>query len=144
MTILTVAALAIIVTACCPCRRQTNTIPLTDVEWRATQLGGENIVAGEKFRMTLGADGKITGIGDCNRFSGTFTRGAGSTAVSGVLTVDGNLVSTRMMCSDQARETAFLKMLGDIDSYSIDKDKLMLLKSGSVLAIFEPYPVTAD
>ncbi len=38
---------------------------------------------------------------------------------------------------NQAREDAFLKMLLAIDSYSIDGERLMLIKSGDVLAIFD-------
>jgi heat shock protein HslJ len=144
MRVLSTVALAVIITACCACRGNKNAIPLTDVEWRLTQLGGENVTAGEKFRMTLASDGKISGVGDCNRYNGTFTRTAGSNRTSGGLKVGGNLVATRMMCPDQARETAFLKMLTDIESWSIDGERLMLLKGGDVLAIFEPYPVTAD
>lgn len=143
LRILAVVSLAVTITACCSCRRSGNTIPLVGTEWKLSQLGNE-VIDSENFRMTLGEDGRITGIGDCNRFTGPFTRRAGSNRVSGGLAVGDGLVSTRMMCPGQARETEFLKMLREIDSYSIDGQRLMLIRGGDVLAIFEPAPVTAD
>lgn len=138
-----VVSFAIVATACCACRRSGNTIPLVGTEWKLSQLGGATVTS-DNFRMTLGEDGKITGIGDCNRFNGAFTQGAGGNRVSGGLSVSENLVSTRMMCPNQAQESAFLKMLHEIDSFSIDGNRLLLIKGGDVLAIFDPAPVTVD
>lgn len=138
-----IAALAFVLSACCACRRSGNTIPLVGTEWKLSQLGGETVVS-DNYRMTLGDDGRIAGVGDCNRFNGSFTKRAGSSRTNGSLTVGENLVSTRMMCPGQTRETAFLKMLLDIDSFSIDGNRLMLIKGGDVLAIFDPAPITAD
>jgi heat shock protein HslJ len=137
-------ALAVIVTACCACRGGKNTIPLIDTQWQLSQLNGVAVNSVDGFRMTLGRDGKISGIGDCNRYNGTYTQKAGSSRTNGGLTVSQNLVSTRMMCPNQALETEFLKMLSQIDSWSIDGRRLMLIRSGDVLAIFDPAPVTAD
>jgi heat shock protein HslJ len=136
--------LAVSVSSCCGCRSGKNAIPLTNVEWRLTQLNGENVMAGDNFRMTLADDGRISGVGDCNRFSGVFTRKAGSSRGTGGLSVSENLVSTRMMCPGQERENAFLEMLRSVDGFSIDGQRLMLTRGGNVLSIFEPYPVTAD
>jgi heat shock protein HslJ len=142
--LLAVVGLSILITACCGCRRNKSAIPLTDVEWRTVQLYGEGIAAADNYRMTLAGDGKISGIGDCNRFTGTFTQKPGSNQTSGTLSVGGDLVSTRRMCPDQARENQFLKMLREVDSWNIDGERLMLIRGGDVLAILEPYPVTAD
>jgi heat shock protein HslJ len=136
-------ALAIFTTACCGCRKNKNLVPLTVTEWSLTQLNGESVTS-DNYRMTLSNDGTISGIGDCNRFSGSFTLSAGESNSNGKLTVGENLVSTRMMCLNQARETAFLKMLGEIDSWSIDGERLMLIRSGDVLAIFEIAPAPAQ
>ncbi len=137
------ASLAVVVTGCCACRSSRNTIPLVGTEWKLAQMGNEPVTS-DNYRMTLAEDGRISGIGDCNRFTGSFTQRAGSTRTSGGLTVAENLVSTRMMCPGQAREDAFLKVLREADSWSIDGDRLMLIRSGDVLAIFDPAPVTAD
>jgi heat shock protein HslJ len=141
---LAVAVLAVLFSACCgACRSDKNTIPLVGTEWKLAQLGTEGIT-GEGYRMTLAEDGKISGTGDCNRFTGTFTRPGVPTRTGGSLAIGGDLVSTRMMCPNQARETAFLRTLREADSWSIDGDRLMLIKGGNVTAIFDPYPVTAD
>jgi heat shock protein HslJ len=132
------ALLTLLLSSCCGCRKNKSSIPLNGTEWRLIQLNGENIAADGNYRMTLGADGHIAGIGDCNNFSGSFTQNVK------VLKIGSNLVSTRKMCLNQERENKFLKMLGEIDSYSIDGDRLMLIKAGDVQAIFDPYPVTVE
>ncbi len=93
--------------------------------------------------MTLNAEGKVSGQGDCNRYNGGFTQSAGG-KTSGTLSVSDNMISTRMMCPGQEQETRFFGMLREIDSYSIDGSRLMLIKGGNVLAIFDPVPVTVD
>lgn len=140
--ILAAVSLAIVVAACCPCRRQTNVIPLTGAEWSLVQLNDEK-VSSKNFRMTLNDKGEITGIGDCNRFNGSF-KSNGSGKIRGDLSVGQNLISTRMMCPNQAMENNFMKMLLEIDSWNIDGEKLMLIKEGDVLAIFEPTIPAAD
>jgi heat shock protein HslJ len=136
-------SLAFVITACCACRGNKNTIPLMGTEWKLAQLNGQAVTS-EGFRMTLAEDGKIAGVGDCNRYTGAFTQKAGTSRTNGGLSVSENLVSTRMMCPNQALETEFLKMLTQIDSWSIDGTRLMLIQRGNVLAIFDPAPVTAD
>ena len=126
--------LALSLASCCGCRKSRSSVPLNGTEWKLIQLQGENI-ASDNYRMTLGADGLISGVGDCNRFSGSFKQNLKE------LSVADNLVSTRMMCLNQAREDKFLAMLRDIDSYSIDGGRLMLIKNGDGQAIFEVAPV---
>ena len=130
------AAIAILVSACCACRRSGNTVPLVGTEWKLSQLDGEAVVS-DNYRMTLSDDGRIAGVGDCNRFTGTFALTSGAGRTNGGLTVGENLVSTRKMCPNQGREDAFLKMLSAVDSFSIDGTRLMLIDSGNVIAIFD-------
>jgi heat shock protein HslJ len=136
ITILAAVSLAVIVTACCPCRRSANTLPLAGTQWSLIQLGTEKIDS-ENFRMTLATDGTISGIGDCNRFSGTFRSELPKGSTGGKITVGEGLVSTRMMCLNQGLEDRFLKTLSSADSWSIDGQKLMLIEDGDVTAIFE-------
>ena len=126
-------ALAVSVSACCACRKGKSSVPLYGTEWHLTQLYGQPVEA-KGFNMTLTADGHISGLGDCNRFAGSFTLN------SKQLKVADNMVVTRMMCRNQERENKFLAMLREVDSYSIDGSRLMLIKGGDVLAIFDPAP----
>lgn len=129
------AVLVAALSSCCGCgKKSKSAIALNGTEWHLIQLAGENITS-DNYKMTLGADGRIAGIAECNRFSGTFTQNLKE------LSIADNLVSTRMMClANQARENDFMKMLAAIDSYSIDGDRLMLIQSGDVQAIFEALP----
>ncbi len=145
LRLMAVISLAFAISSCCACRRNASTVPLVDTPWKLAQLYGTSTTGSraESYTMTLHADGKISGQGDCNRYSGTFTQIAGSKA-SGKLTMGDGMVSTRMMCPGQEQENRFMSMLREVDSYSIDGDRLLLIKSGDVLAIFDPVPVTAD
>ncbi len=126
------ASLAFAVIACCPCRKNKSAlVPFTGTEWQLAQLYGE-IVDAENYTITFAADGSLSGKGDCNNFAGTFTQNVHQ------LKVADNLVSTRMMCPDQQREDRFLKMLTQTDAYSIDGMRLMLIRGGEVIAIFNP------
>ncbi len=137
MKCITLVTLALALASCCGCRKNRSSIPLNGTQWHLIQLAGENIVS-DNYRMTLGADSRVSGVGDCNNFSGTFTREQKQ------LKIADNLVSTRKMCLNQAREDKFLKMLLAIDSYSIDGNRLVLIKNGDVQAIFEAVPAAVE
>lgn len=136
LKLIALASLVFAITACCACRRNKAQIPFNGTEWKLTQLYGEAVDA-QNYRVTFGADGAVSGIGDCNRFSGSFTQNVKE------LSIADNLVSTRMMCLNQAREDKFFGMLREADSYDIDGTRLMLLKGGDVLAIFDPVVTAA-
>jgi heat shock protein HslJ len=125
-------AVVAIVTGCCNCRTQKSArIPLAGTEWKLSQLYGVTVES-ENYRVTFAADGTISGVGDCNRFTGSYT------LEDGVLNVADNLVSTRMMCLNQAQEDRFLAMLRAADAYYIDGTRLMLILNGEALAILDP------
>jgi heat shock protein HslJ len=129
--ILLVAVVAL-VTSCCNCRTQKSArIPLTGIEWKLSQLYGATINS-ENYRVTFSADGQLAGVGDCNRFTGSYTINVGE------LKVDDNLVSTRMMCLNQAQEDKFFGMLRAADAYYIDGTRLVLIKNGEVIALLDP------
>lgn len=128
-----VAALAVVFVACCPCRKSKSAlVPFTGTEWKLIQLYGETVAAENNYRLTFAADGTLSGVGDCNRVAGKFTQNVGK------LNIGENLATTRMFCPNQGREDKFFKMLTQIDSYSIDGTRMMLIRGGETLAIFEP------
>jgi heat shock protein HslJ len=127
-----VVAVVAMVTGCCNCRRQKSArIPLTGTEWKLTELYGTTVNS-DNYRVIFAADGSISGIGDCNRFAGSYTINVGK------LTVADNLVSTRMMCLNQTQEDKFLAMLRAADAYYIDGVRLVLIHSGEVIALLDP------
>ncbi len=141
LNLIVITALALSLSACCACRKSKSSVPLLGTEWKLSQLNGANI-SSDKYTVTFHPEGRVSGVGDCNRFAGTFTRGTGSNSTSGSLSMGSDLVSTRMMCLNQEQEDKFLGMFRTIDSYSIDGERLMLIKGGDVLAIFDR--VTAE
>ncbi|MDR2912065.1 MAG: META domain-containing protein [Alistipes sp.] len=136
LRIVAVVGLVVLFTGCCACRRNRSVVPLAGVEWRLTQLYGAGVTS-ENYRVTLGVDGRLSGVGDCNRFSGTYTQTPGESRTGGALAIGDGLVATRMMCLGQAREDQFFAMLREVDAYSIDGERLMLIRGGDVLAIFD-------
>jgi heat shock protein HslJ len=124
--------IAVILTGCCNCRTQKSArIPLAGTEWKLSQLYGTTVNS-ENYRITFSSDGQVAGIGECNRFTGSYSLNAG------VLKVADNLVSTRMMCLNQAQEDKFLEMLRSADAYYIDGVRLMLIHAGEVIALLDP------
>lgn len=127
-----VAAFAVVFVACCPCRKSKSAlVPFTGTEWKLIQLQGETVVS-DNYRIIFAADGTLSGVGDCNRVAGKFTQNVGQ------LNIADNLATTRMFCPNQEREDRFFKMLTMLDSYSIDGARLMLIRNGETMAVFEP------
>ncbi|MDR2890408.1 MAG: META domain-containing protein [Alistipes sp.] len=132
---LVMAALSVGFSSCCGCGKSRSAVALDGAEWHLIQLNGGGVES-DNYRVTFGADGRVAGVGECNRFSGTFTR------TGNVIEIADNLVSTRMMCLNGAeREAAFLAMLARVDGLSIDGDRLLLISDGDVRAIFEAMPL---
>jgi heat shock protein HslJ len=129
------ASMAACMVACCPCRKHKSVdktaTPLTGTEWRLTRLGGEALSADTGYSIQFSADGTVSGVGACNRFSGAYTA-----TQERKLTLGDNLVSTRMFCLQQELEDRYMAMLRRADSYAIDGKTLVLLSGGDVLSVF--------
>lgn len=126
------ATVLVSVASCCPCRKSKSpSLPLTGIEWKLNQMYGTTIVS-DNYRITFAADGTLAGVGDCNRFAGSFTMNVGT------LKISDKIASTRMMCPNAQQETIFFQMLPQADSYFVDGTKLMLLRNGDVIALFTP------
>lgn len=130
------AATAIMTASCCPCRKGTSqNADLNGTTWKAVifDFNGTNKVVAEQnpgeYTLIIN-DGQINGVGDCNSYFGTLTEKNGKITVS-------NMGSTKAMCPNQEWEDCFLEIIGSANGYSIEGDKLMLLKDGRVRAIFK-------
>ncbi len=146
--IITIAALALVagalLTGCCQkCRksREAATRPLQGTVWHMIQFDGREINAPDSYELTFFNDGRIAGVGDCNRFFGTYE----------VLNANGSIKmspvgSTMMACPDLETESAFLKMFENVHLYQFDGKNLYLFVDNKIKAIFEPTdkPVDTD
>ena len=123
---------ALIAVGCCRCRSKSRAaVSLTGHTWQLVKLMGQDIAAeGESFTITFNEDGRLNGVGSCNRLFGDYTATA-----DGKIEV-GQLGSTRMMCPDVERENRYFMTIGEATAYEIDGQTLMLIFDGEVRAIF--------
>ena len=116
MKLAALAALVMLVASCCPCRkhRKGDGKPFVGTEWQLVQLNGRAVpVEGDLFTVVFGEDGRLSGLGACNRFMGSY-----QTTETGGLTVGQNMASTRMFCPDLDREQAFGDVLSGATHYA--------------------------
>src|SRR5215471_10474506 len=109
---------------------------LEGVQWTLTELQGKPVVVppdGLAPNLTLNADKKkVTGFAGINRFFGGYK-------LDGDKLSFGMLGSTRMAGPPEAMEaeTAFLKMLGEVNGWKIADNTLQLLHDDKVIAQFK-------
>jgi heat shock protein HslJ len=128
-----ISATALVLSACAS--PAGNAAPLSGTKWELVNLGGTVPVKGTSLTLFFGNDDKAGGNAGCNNFSGTYK-------VSGNSLTFGSMMSTMMACEPaiNAQEQAYLKALGDTQSYESTADKLTLKDgSGNALAVFAPY-----
>ena len=123
---------ALIAVGCCRCRSKSRSAAsLTGNTWQLVKLMGQDVAAnGDSFTITFNEDGRVNGVGSCNRMFGDFV-----TTADGKITID-HMGSTRMLCPDEQRENLFLQTVGNAEAYEIDGQMLMLLNNGEVQAVF--------
>ena len=74
MKLAALAALVMLVASCCPCRkhRKGDSKPFVGTEWQLVQLNGRAVpVEGDLFTVVFGEDGRLSGLGACNRLMGS-------------------------------------------------------------------------
>lgn len=123
---------ALIAASCCRCgSKQRSAATLAGNTWQLVKLMGRQIDAeGDRFTLTFTDEGRIAGVGSCNRLMGDYTASA-----------DGKLAieyagSTRMMCPDVETEDLYFRVVSDAAAYEIDGQTLLLLHDGEVQAVF--------
>lgn len=129
-----ILAATIILCGCCSvCRqRQKNAKPLTGTTWHLVQIGGEEMsLPADKYNMTFDAEGRVSGIGACNRFTGGYE-------LSGKFGIHfGPMASTRMYCENIDIESEMLGVLSSATHYDIDYDMLIIISDGTIKALFK-------
>jgi putative lipoprotein len=109
--------------------------PLVGPTWRLAAMGDAPVTAEgqrEPAHLVFDAEGSAYGSGGCNRLRGGYTIGA-----NGALSF-GPVASTMMACPEPAMrlEQAFADMLGRIEAFEIEGDRLTLFAQGAPLASF--------
>ena len=126
----------ILVVGCCNCRQRAKLEkPLVGTEWQLVQIMGREVGAtGDSYTITLHDNGTITGVGDCNRLTATY-----SVTPSRAITIS-ELGSTRRLCPNHEAESAYYDMLESVTHYEMDADNMILLSNGTLVAIMRARP----
>ena len=116
---------------CCNCRQHAKLAkPLVGTNWQLVQIMGCDLhPEGDRFTLLFHADGTITGAGDCNRLTATYT-----TTESRALNIE-NLGSTRRLCPNAEAESDYYDMLEHVTHYEMDAANMLLLSNGTLVAI---------
>ena len=121
----------LLATSCCPCRKgKSNNVSLESTTWKAITLGNATITDDAEGYTLIIEEGRINGQGDCNSYFASISEKDGKITISA-------MGSTKAMCHDQEREDKFLQTIATANGYSIEGDRLMLLRDGRVTAIFK-------
>ncbi|CAH1674550.1 Membrane-bound inhibitor of C-type lysozyme [Hyphomicrobiales bacterium] len=95
-------------------------------QWLAEDIGGGGVVDRIQTTLAFGGDGKVTGSGGCNHFTGKAEIGADTLSI-------GPLASTRMACPPavMGQEQKFFNALQGVKSWTVDGNgKLSLRDAG--------------
>lgn len=104
---------------------------IADRVWEPRLIAGTAVAQGEGLYLFVSFDGKVEGVGGCNRFSGTAEMDAG------VLEL-GPLAATEMACLDPARmerEAAFLQALSEVRFFVVAPGGLWLTREDGSVAV---------
>lgn len=90
-------------------------------KWRVESIDGQPASAKAEVTIDIGTDGRATGSGGCNRFSGTVK-------VDGAAITFGPAASTRMMCEPEisTQEAKFFQTLEKVKGWAWDGPALTL------------------
>ena len=125
--------IVLISTSCCDCRqRRKLEKPLVGTTWQLVQIMARDVQpTDESYTLLFHDDNLVSGMGDCNRFTATY-------AVTSSRSLDiVNLGSTRRLCPNADAETEFFTLLESVTHYEMDADMMLLLRDGTLVAIFK-------
>lgn len=100
--------------------------------WLAEDINGGGVIDRLQTTLSLGANGKVTGMGGCNRYMG-------KAILKGDAITFGPMAGTRMACTPAImnQETKFHAALETVRSWSIAQGQLFLRNgSGNVVLRF--------
>lgn len=103
-------------------------------EWRAVTVDGaaRPVPAGQAFSLLLGPDGLVSGQADCNRYFGAYTLDE----AAGTLRLR-DLGSTLAYCGDASLDRAFLAVLQNARTFTVDGTALTLRAENGATVTFK-------
>lgn len=126
------AMVAMVAMAACS---QTQPVAIENTEWKLVELNGNanELFAAEPdtFFLTLSTENGLNGVGACNTFFGNYKL---SEADSILLSPMG---MTQMACPNIELEDEFIKMFYEVNTYSIEGNRLSLFNEGVKVAELE-------
>jgi heat shock protein HslJ len=108
--------------AACASASQGGEGDLTASAWNLSLLMDQPLVPGSSITAQFTTDGKVGGSAGCNQYSGMYKTSGNNIQISSPL------ASTMMACAQELmdQESAYLKALGDVQSFKIVGDTLTL------------------
>lgn len=108
---------------------------LENTEWKLVELRGQSneqfAAEPDTFFFTLSEENGLNGVGACNSFFGNYRIGEQDTLVLAPMGM------TQMACKNMDLEDEFVKMLYEVNIYSIDENRLVLFSEGVKVAEME-------
>lgn len=99
---------------------------ITGVTWRLEDMNRTGIIDNSFISVAFGNDGRISGRGGCNNFSGQYQ------SKEQTLTIEPNLVSTRMACAAPAlmeQEQRYFELLPHMTEFKLDETEALVLST---------------
>ena len=132
-----VLMVAVLAVGCCSsCRwRYKNAKPLEGTVWHLVKIGGESYTfPADEFNIILN-ENSLGGRGACNSLLGQYATGDKYALRFSALG------STKMLCpANEDLEMKMIQILSQTTHYDIDYDMLMLMREGTILAVFKALP----
>jgi heat shock protein HslJ len=112
----------LLILAACTSSSQGGVGDLTASGWNLSQLVDQPLVSGSSITAQFTSDGKVGGSAGCNQYSGAYKTSGDNIQISSPL------ASTMMACAQELmdQESAYLKALGEVQSFKIVGDTLTL------------------
>ena len=112
-----------------------NDARLMQEDWVAQSIAGKAVV--HIGRVTLSfAEGRVSGRGGCNLYSGTVEYGKGAIKI-------GPLISTKMACAEDGlmqQESAYLTTLQGAERYSVGEDGKLTISTRTGAIVYDGVP----
>jgi heat shock protein HslJ len=108
---------------------------LTQEDWIAQTIGGKPVI--KVGRVTLSfAEGRVSGRGGCNLYSGPVEYGKGAIKI-------GPLISTKMACLEDGlmqQESAYLNTLHGAERYAVDAGGKLTISGKAGAIVYDGAP----